>query len=83
MKRNIKKASVKFRKNLVYADFCLYPKSVIITTLRYGIEKIFFNIQFYLGLKIFPRKTIAATCYENRDCKIILVWHFSRISNGK
>ena len=43
MKRNIKKASVKFRKNLVYADFCLYPKSVIITTLRYGIEKIFFQ----------------------------------------
>ena len=47
MKNNIKKAPVKFREDRLYfqhfyADFCLCPKSVIITTLRgmllYGVS---------------------------------------------
>ena len=34
MKNNIEKAPVKFREDLFYADFCLCPKSVIITSLK-------------------------------------------------
>ena len=33
----MKKAPVKFAEDLLYADFCLCPKSVIITTLNEGI----------------------------------------------
>ena len=42
MKNNIKKATVKFREDglyfsAFYADFCLCPKSVIITTLKFRL----------------------------------------------
>ena len=59
MKNNIKKAPVKFRDDLLYfqhfcADFCLCPKSVIITTLSIisDTDMNFYNIYILLDLWI-------------------------------